>query len=102
MVRSLTMATSKSPLDIVPRTFLGRVLAALVALVVIVLGFFFLAIALAVAAVVVFVAVVRVMWLLHRARREADRRRDSRTIEVEYSVREETDTRRVRRDGDDP
>lgn len=102
MVRSLTMAQLKSPLDIVPRTLVGRVLAALAALVVIIAGFFFLAIALAIGGIILFVVFVRVMWLLHRARREADKRSRDRTIEVDYTVTDEADPRRLERERDGP
>lgn len=88
---------TRSPLDIVPRSFFGRVLASLGALVVIVLGFFFLAVALAIAAVIVFVVFVRILWLLHRARRRAERN----VIETEYSVSEAPRPPSVTRDSDE-
>lgn len=92
-----------SPLDLIPRTWLGRVLASLGALVVIVLGFFFLTVALAIGAIVVFVVFVRVLWLMHRVRRAAERRKTQGTIEVEYTVSEEReqDARRLNRPGDE-
>ena len=95
------MAQFKSPLDIVPRTLVGRVVAALAAAAVIVVGFFFLAVALAVGGIILFVVFVRVMWLLHRARRKAEKRTRERTIEVDYSVTDEPDPRRLR-DRDEP
>jgi hypothetical protein len=92
-----------SPLDVIPRTWLGRVLASLGALVVIVLGFFFLTVALAVGALIAFVVFVRVLWLMHRVRRAAERGKTRGTIEVEYTVSEEReqDAHRLTKPGDE-
>lgn len=76
--------------ELLPRTALGRVFAALVAIAVIVLAVFFITIALAVAGVVLAVTVVRLMWLAHKARRQRPPSPDE-PIEVEYSVIEERD-----------
>lgn len=92
--------TPRSPFEIVPRTWLGRVLACLAALAVIVVGFFFLAIALAVGGVILFIVFVRVLWLMHRLRREREKSAP-RIIEGEYSVTEETPRRYVRKDRDE-
>ena len=92
-----------SPLDVIPRTWLGRVLASLGALVVIVLGFFFLTVALAIGAIVAFVVFVRVLWLMHRIRRAAERGKTQGTIEVEYTVSEEREqgAHRLKRPSDE-
>ncbi len=75
------------PFDPLPKTFLGRVLAALAAVALIVVAVFFLTIALAIAGIVLAVTVLRAMWLLHRARRSAaPPAAANETIEVEYSV----------------
>ena len=70
---------------IVPRTWLGRVSATLIAAGLAVVGLFFLAVALVAAALIAGVVIVRIWWALRkvRAQREAD------VIEGSYSV--ETD-----------
>jgi hypothetical protein len=100
---SIVPYQSTSPLDLIPRTWLGRVLVSLGALVVLVLGFFFLTVALAIGAVVAFVIFVRVLWLMHRVRRAGERRKTKGTIEVEYTVNEEReqDAHRLNRPGDE-
>lgn len=75
--------------DPFPRTFLGRVLAGLAAIAIIVLAVFFLTVALVVAGVVLAIAVVRVLWLMHRARRRAASRPGAAVIDVEYSIVDE-------------
>jgi hypothetical protein len=77
--------------DPMPKTLLGRVLTGLAAVAVIILAVFFLTIALAVAGIVLAVAAVRVMWLLHKARKQAPPRADNEPIEVEYTVVSETE-----------
>jgi len=74
--------------DLLPKTALGRVFAALAGIAIIILAVFFLAIAVVIAGVALAVAVVRLMWLAHKARRQAPPRADE-PIEVEYSVVEE-------------
>lgn len=92
-----------SPLDVIPRAWLGRVLASLGALLVIIVGFFFLTVALAIGAIVAFVVFVRVLWLMHRVRRAGERSKTQGTIEVEYTVSEERgqDAHRLNRPGDE-
>jgi hypothetical protein len=77
--------------DPFPKTVLGRVLAGLAAVAIIIIAVFFLTIALAVAGIVLAVAAVRVMWLLHKARKHAPPRADDEPIEVEYTVVSETE-----------
>lgn len=71
--------------EFLPKTVLGRVFAALAAIAVVIIALFFLTVALAVTAVALAITVVRVMWLAHKARRQAPPRADE-PIEVEYSV----------------
>jgi membrane protein implicated in regulation of membrane protease activity len=75
--------------DLLPKTLLGRVCAALAAVAIIVVAVFFLTVALAIAGVAFAVAVVRVMWLAHKTRRHGPPRADDEAIEVEYTVVEE-------------
>jgi len=77
--------------DPLPKTVFGRVLAGLAAVAIIIIAVFFLTIALAVAGVVLAVAAVRVMWLLHKARKQKPRAADDEIIEVEYTVVDETE-----------
>ncbi len=76
--------------ELLPKTALGRVLAALAAIATIVIAVFFLTIALAIAGVALAVTVIRLMWLAHKARRQGPPQADE-AIEVEYSVVEERD-----------
>ncbi len=75
--------------ELLPKTMLGRVFAALAGIGVVIITLFFLTVALAVAAVVLAITIVRVMWLAHKARRAPPRADEP--IEVEYSVIEERD-----------
>lgn len=77
--------------DPFPKTVLGRILAGLAAVAVIILAVFFLTIALAVAGIVLAVAAVRVMWLLHKTRKQSPPRQDDEVIEVEYTVVDEAE-----------
>ncbi len=76
--------------ELLPKTVLGRVFAALAGIGVVIIALFFLTVALAVAAIALAITIVRVMWLAHKARRQAPPRADE-PIEVEYSVVEERD-----------
>jgi len=76
---------TRIPPGIIPRTWLGRVSATLIAAGLAVVGLFFLVFALVAAALIAGVVIVRIWWGLRklRAQREAD------VIEGSYSV--ETD-----------
>ena len=76
---------TRIPPGVIPRTWLGRVSATLIAAGLAVVGLFFLAFALVAAALIAGVVIVRIWWALRkvRAQREAD------VIEGSYSV--ETD-----------
>jgi predicted lipid-binding transport protein (Tim44 family) len=76
---------NRIPPGIIPKTWLGRVSATLVAAALAVVGLFFLAFALVAAALIAGIVIVRIWWALRklRAQREAD------VIEGSYSV--ETD-----------
>jgi len=76
---------TRIPPGIIPRTWLGRVSATLIAAGLAVVGLFFLVFALVAAALISGVVIVRIWWTLRkvRAQREAD------VIEGSYSV--ETD-----------
>jgi hypothetical protein len=77
------------PFDPLPKTLLGRVLAGLAAMAIIVMAVFFLTVALVVAGIVLAIAVVRVMWLMHKARRRGARQSGKTVIEADYSVVDE-------------
>lgn len=72
-------------IELLPKTVVGRVFAALAAIAVVIIALFFLTIALAVAAITLAITVARVMWMAHKARRQAPPQADE-PIEVEYSV----------------
>lgn len=82
--------------ELLPKTVLGRVLAALAAIAVVIIALFFITVALAVAAVALVIAIVRVMWLARKARRTQPRADEP--IEVEYSVVSERELPERRRD----
>ncbi len=78
-----------------PRTWLGRLLSALVTLALVVAGVFFLAFALAVAAVIATLVLARFWWISRKLRK----RRNADVIEGSYTV--EVDTPRIA-DRDEP
>jgi hypothetical protein len=65
------------------------VLAGLAAMAIIVMAVFFLTVALVVAGIVLAIAVVRIMWLMHKARRQGARQSGKAIIEADYSVVDE-------------
>ena len=78
---------------IVPRTWLGRLVAAVGTIAVIILAVFFFTIFLTVFAVLAVVIVARILW----AQRQIHRKASRHVIDVEYSVEEET---KVQPDGE--
>ena len=73
---------ARIPPGIIPRTLLGRVVAALIATSVAVVGLFFLMFALIAASVLAAVVIVRMWWLSRKLRAQ----RNANVIEGSYSV----------------
>lgn len=69
-------------LEVVPQTWIGRLIAALIAVVLFLLAFFFLAVALIAGAIVAAVVILRILWVIRKARRQAA----EAVIEGAYSV----------------
>jgi predicted lipid-binding transport protein (Tim44 family) len=69
-------------LEVFPQSWIGRLVAALIAGVLFLLAFFFLAAALVAGAIVAAVVILRIMWLIRKVRRQAA----EAVIEGAYSV----------------
>lgn len=76
---------TRSPAGILPRSWLGRLLATLVATGLAVVGFFFLVVAMIGAALIAAVVIARIWWIARKLRA----RRDANVLEGTYSVEAE-------------
>jgi hypothetical protein len=77
---------TRIPAGVVPRTWLGRLAAALIAASLAVVGLFFLVFALIAAALIAALAIARIWWVSRKVRAQ----RDAGAIEGSYSVEVES------------
>ena len=76
---------TRIPANLLPTTWMGRLIAAIVVASLAVAGLFFLAFALVAAAVLASIVAVRIWWLLRKLRTQ----RDKDVIEGSYSIESE-------------